>query len=125
MKNRVFLSYASQDREYAKSLEPVLSKILSSKSKPLEIFDVQSNLAAGDDIRKTIKRAMDAANTVVIVSSPHVDNSQRVNYEAGLADALGKHLVIVGRKGSGKTALVNRFRGSAKFIEVDDKANVR
>jgi TIR domain len=121
MKNTVFLSYASQDREYAKSLKSGLSKILSVKSQPLEIFDVQSDVAAGEDIRKAIKRAMDAASTVVIVSSPHVDNSQWVNYEAGLADALGKNLVIVARKGSGKTALVNRFRDSAKVIELDDK----
>jgi hypothetical protein len=121
MKNRVLLSYASQDRDFVERLKPELTKILSKKSQspPLEIFDVQSQVKLGSDVRKAIKTAMDAAGTVVIVSSPDGDASQWVNYEAGLADAMGKNLVIVGRKGMGKSALVNRFADNAKVIEFD------
>jgi hypothetical protein len=120
MKNRVFISYASQDRDFVERLKPELTKILSKKSQPLEIFDVQSHAKVGSDVRKAIKTAMDRAGTVVVVSSPDGDASQWVNYEAGLADALGKKLVIVGRRGMRKSALVNRFANTAKVIELDN-----
>jgi ABC-type transport system involved in cytochrome bd biosynthesis fused ATPase/permease subunit len=120
MTEKVFLSYASKDRAFAESLKLKLNEFLPAQSQPLEVFDVQSNVTLGEDIRKAIKAAMDAASTVVIVSSPDGDASQWVNYEAGLADALGKKIVIVGRKGTGKSALFHHFIDSAKFIEVDD-----
>ena len=91
-----------------------------ARSHGLEIFDVQSHAKAGSDVRKAIKTAMDGADTVVVVSSPHGDASQWVNYEAGLADALGKKLVIVGRGGMGKSALIHRFANTAKVVEFDN-----
>ncbi|MDB6012322.1 MAG: hypothetical protein JWL65_4572 [Gammaproteobacteria bacterium] len=120
MRQKVFISYATQDRSFAESLKARLNQFLAKPSQPLDFFDVQSSIAPGEDFRKAIKAAMDAADTVVIVSSPYGDSSQWVNYEAGLADALGKKLVFVGRKGMGKSALVRRFQDNARFIEVDD-----
>jgi hypothetical protein len=43
---------------------------------------------------------------VVIIASDDSAASQWVNYEAGMATALGKPIVVVGRKGVGKGALV-------------------
>jgi putative ribosome biogenesis GTPase RsgA len=121
MKHNVFISYASQDRKFAQQLKSRLAQILPSKPLEIVILDPQSDVSVGTDIRKTINDAMNAASTVVIVSSPHADHSEWVSYEAGLADALEKDVVIVGRKGTGKSALLNRL-DSARFIEVDDKA---
>jgi ABC-type phosphate/phosphonate transport system ATPase subunit len=42
-----------------------------------------------------------------------------VSYEAGLADALGKNVVIVGRRGAGKSDLLKRLSDTARFVEVD------
>ena len=117
---KLFISYSSKDSNFAQWLKPRLDQILSEKSEPLEIFDAQSEISVGTDVRKTIKEAMNAANTVVIVSSPQADDSELVNYEAGLADALGKDVVIVSRKGTGKSAIYERLSHSAKFIEIDD-----
>ena len=120
MTQKVFISYAAQDRAFAQALKPRLGEFLPFRSQPLDVLDVQSHVSAGDDVRKAVKEAIDEANTVVIVSSPAADTSQWVNYEAGLADALGKDIVIVNRKGSGKSAILHRFSDSARFIEMDD-----
>ena len=120
MKHTVFVSYASRDRSFAESLKPRLAQLLADKSGGVEVVDVRSAISAKTDVRKKIQDTMSKASTVVIVSSPEVDRSEWVNYEAGLADALGKDLVIVGRKGAGKSALVRRFQDSARFIELDD-----
>lgn len=120
MTRTVFISYADQDRAFAQALMPRLKELLPAQTQPLDVVDVQSRVSAGGDVRKAVKEAIDEAGTVVIVSSPAADGSQWVNYEAGLADALGKDIVIVGRKGDSESAISHRFSDSAKFIEMDD-----
>lgn len=79
-------------------------------------------MATGKDFRKVIKAAMDKASTVVIISSPDGDASQGVNYEAGLADALGEKVIMVHKKGTEQSALSHRFVDSANLIQMEDKA---
>lgn len=122
MTEKVFLSYAYQDRAFVEFLKPRLGELLRTHAREINILDMQpSDIGAGNDFRRAIKGSMDAADTVVIVSSPNGDQSDWVNYEAGLADALGKKLVFVGRKGTGKSALMHRFLDSASFVEVEDR----
>jgi hypothetical protein len=123
MKQKVFISYASQDRAFAEILKSRLGELLPEHAKNAEIYDVQSSFTVGEDIRKSIKNAMEASSTVVIVSSDAGDSSQWVNYEAGLADALGKHLVIVGMKNVTRSVLWNRFRDIATFFEINKNIN--
>ena len=120
MTEKVFLSYANQDRAFAQALKGRLDEFLPATAQPLDVFDEQLDLAAGGDMRKALKEALDAAGTVVIVSSPAADRSEWVNYEAGLADALGKDVIIVGRKGGGRSAISRRFSDRATIIEMDD-----
>jgi len=120
MNQKIFFSYAPRDRAFAESLKLKLREFLPAESQALDVVDAHATVTAGEDIRKAIKAAIDKASTVVIVSSPDGNASEYVNYEAGLADALGKDLVIVGRKGMVKSTLSNRFLDSARFIEVED-----
>lgn len=122
MKQKVFISYAAPDREFAELIKSNLDDLLSTQTTPVNTWAVQPNLEVGEVMRKSIKAAMDAASIVVIISSPDGDTSQWVNYEAGLADALGKKIVIIARKGKSKSALLDRFRDSAMFIQIDDVA---
>jgi hypothetical protein len=71
-------------------LKTRLAEVLTEQPEGLDVFDVQSSVGAGENIRDAIQSAMHEASTVVIVSSPASDASQWVNYEAGLSDALGK-----------------------------------
>ncbi|HMV05927.1 MAG TPA: toll/interleukin-1 receptor domain-containing protein [Accumulibacter sp.] len=121
MSDKVFLSYAAQDRHFAEALKPQISELLQKHAQTLDVFDAHA-LASGEDFRKTVKDAMDAATAVVIVASPAGEASQWVNYEAGLADALGKDVVLVGRKGTTASSAFGRLLESARFVEVDDEA---
>lgn len=121
MKQKVFISYAHQDRRFVEALKTRLGDILKEPLQSLDVFDVQFRINAGENIRGAIQSAMREASTVVIVSSPDSDASPWVSYEAGLADALGKNVVVVGRKGSCKSALLERLFQTARFVEVDEK----
>lgn len=121
MKQKVFISYAHQDRRFVEALKHRLGDILKEPLQSLDVFDVQFRIKAGENIRGAIQSAMREASTVVIVSSPDSDASPWVSYEAGLADALGKKVVVVGRKGSCKSALLEQLFQTARFVEVDEK----
>jgi hypothetical protein len=105
---KIFLSYAAADKDFVEALKPKLGEFLKAPG-TLDVFDSQSDIAPGQDIRKALKAHMDAAGTVVIVASPAGDASQWVNYEAGLADALGKKVVIVNRDSNSTSTLSKRF----------------
>lgn len=119
MSEKVFLSYSAKDRVFAESIKSRIKDLLSLDDADTDILDVQSCIAPGEDYRGAIKAAIDAAGTVVIIASPNGDNSQWVNYEAGLADALGKDMVLVGRQGVKQSALAGRFLDSARLVELD------
>ena len=57
MKNKVFISYAFADSDFAESIKPKLGKLIAEIPDSPEFFDVQSNLYAGADVRKTIRAA--------------------------------------------------------------------
>lgn len=119
MKERVFLSYAPEDHAFAEAIKPKLGRFLNAPG-GLDIFDGLSDIKHGEDVRKALKSEMDAVSTVVIVASPAGDASQWVNYEAGLADALGKNVVIVNRKADAMSALSQRFIDRTQLFSIDE-----
>lgn len=121
MSRKIFLSYATQDKALAQSLKSDIGKLLSGDpNEALDVFDVGTDIAVGDDIRKSIREAIDAASTVVVISSEEADASPWVNYEVGLADAMGKHLVVVARNGIKDTDLLRRLIHTAKIIKIEN-----
>ncbi len=69
--------------------------------------------------RLAIRDQIKSADMVVIITSESSVESQWVNYEAGMADALGKPIVVVGRRGIGKSSLLTNL-ADAKVIEIED-----
>ena len=122
MTETVFLSYSHADRSLARRVEKHLKGLLKSKSQDFVVIDERQSVSVGEDIRKSLKAAMDSANTVVFLASPKSDGSQWMNYEAGLADALGKRMVVISPKGKGKSALQRNFPKGVQWIELDDKS---
>ena len=121
MSLKIFLSYAIKDTDFAQSIKARIKEFLpQSKMESIDVFDVRTDLALGGDIRQSIKAAISSANTVVVVSSQSSDISPWVNYEIGLADALGKDLVIVEQKGEENSELHRRFLDSAHIIKIEN-----
>lgn len=121
MSFKVFLSYAIKDAAIAELVKEKITELLpQSNVEPGDVFDVRFEVAAGEDIRQSIKSAMEVANTVVVISSESSDSSAWVNYEVGLADALGKELVVVEQKGASDSAIHRRLFESARMVRIED-----
>lgn len=119
MKKKIFLSYSSADSNLVKMIKPKLARLISETSSFPEFIDVQLSVNSGDDIRKSIRSAMELADAVVVITSPEGDKSEWVNYEAGMAHALGKQIIFVGQSNMDQSELVNRYRDMAMMIKLD------
>ena len=122
MSETIFLSYAKQDRRLVAAAQRALRKngILGGDDKVI-VGPHQQLKRGATNVRKTIKDQISSASTVVIITSDNSANSVWVNYEAGMAAALGKPIVLIGKKGSGKTALAFKALGNVQSIEIEDK----
>ena len=120
MTEKIFLSYAHQDQAIAARVEDHLRKHGLVTTADVEILDPQTGIQAGGDIREMIKAQIMAASRVVIITSPSSAQSQWVNYEIGMASALGKPIVaIVPRHNRGTTDFLTNL-GDVRTIEIDD-----
>jgi hypothetical protein len=117
MAEKIFVSYAHQDRDLVGSLEQTLRQHRVVTGQDVIIVDPQKKVQAGENIRERIKNEISSASKVVIIVSESSAASQWINYEAGMATALGKPIVIIGKKGIGKSALVGALE-NVQFIEI-------
>ena len=122
MTERIFLSYHRDDRNLAKRIKKRLAELLNSGSANVVVIDGLDAAPIGADVRESIKAAIESSNTVVLITSPNSSKSPWMNYEAGIADALGKKIVVVGEKGMGKTTLLRHLPQDAKWIQIDSEA---
>ena len=104
MKTNVFVSYAFQDKEFAETAKRMLA-VLGHLPVDTVFLDAQ-DIPVGENIRERLKSQIQASDAVILVMTENSASSQWINYEAGLADALGKKILVVGKKGSGETALL-------------------
>ena len=88
--NSVFLSYSPPDAELARKIAAELTK------SGLVPIDPASDLALGDSWRNTIRRAVDRAQSLlVIVASPGAVGTGWSAYEIGMFDAAGKPVIVL------------------------------
>jgi nucleoside 2-deoxyribosyltransferase len=86
---RVFLSHGARDAELAASIARELRK------HGVDAFDVFDS-APTRDLRQTIKSAIRRADGfVIVVTSPDVASSSWTSYELGMAEALGKPILLL------------------------------
>ncbi len=86
---RVFLSYSSDDRWFARSL---LDRLV--KHPRVSVFATQS-LSAGEDWQRRLKEELVRSNLFLVVLSTRSVRSRWVLYELGAAWALGKQILAV------------------------------
>jgi hypothetical protein len=90
----VFISYARSD---ARRVEAIVKSLVASG-----LLTEQDRILKEEDLppkhgylRQEVKRQIQSASKVIVVWGPASATSQWVNYEVGLADALGKPIIVV------------------------------
>lgn len=89
MKNQVFLSYVSKDREWAREFADAL------RSHDVSVWFDSDELAIGDVIATQIQNAIRESDTLVVLLSQHSASSRWMFAEIGAAIATGKRIVPV------------------------------
>jgi len=118
MSEKIFLSYANEDQHLVQGVLDALRERRLVSSKGVVFLDPH-NFAPGEDLRRMIKEQISSATKVVIIASDNSAGSEWVNYEAGMAAALDKPIVVFGRKGSGKAASFIRALPNVQRIELE------
>lgn len=121
MTEKIFVSYAHQDRDLVKGVLRALRQRGIVTAEDVVILDPH-DFEPGENIRRTIKDQISSASKVVIIDSANSAKSEWVNYEAGMAAALEKPIFIMGRKGSGKTASLISALANVQSIEIGGEA---
>lgn len=122
MAERVFISYAHEDRDLVRAVQEAMKKIGTD----VVFVDLNpQDFKPGEDIRRMIQEQISSANKVIIIASDHSAKSAWVNYEAGMAAALDKPIVVMGRKGSGKTASLLQGLANVQRIEIGENPELR
>lgn len=96
--HKVYISYAKVD---AKRIKFILMKLrdlglLETSDEVVSDKDLQPQHGA---LRDGVRRLIQSASKVVVVWTTASASSQWVNYEIGLADAFGKSIIPVVRRG--------------------------
>ncbi len=97
----IFISYAMGDRPRLKTVISEL-KARGVVGESDKITEPHAVFIPGSSIRGALREAIQAASKVVVVWSGAAAESQWVNYEAGMAEALGKPIVVVVPKGEAR-----------------------
>ncbi len=100
MTKKIFISYAAEDKAYLKEVKQLLHEQRIIKSDDYSIVNpLKDSISSGKNIRKSLQKQIQSASMVVVLATDKSMSSQRVNYEAGMADALDKPIVVVRPKG--------------------------
>lgn len=86
----VFLSYNHRDADLAKKVGSALERL------GLKAVNPEREMRPGDDFRKAIQEAIRRSDALImLVPSPQQASSSWTSYEAGIAEALGKRVVVL------------------------------
>lgn len=118
-KNKVFLSFSECDRAFAAATIEKLESLnlIRGEDEVLTDKDVSTE---GASWRDALRTTIDAASTVVLLWSKAASQSASVNYEAGMADALGKRMIVV--LPEGETTPIPSDLQNVHIVELKDVA---
>ena len=114
MSTKVFISHTLQDIQLA---EKAKSQLIQRKVLPIDTeFIAPGDISSGTNVRAHLRNEIATADKVVLVATDNSESSQLVNYELGMADALGKPIIVIARTGAGKTPALNHL---AHYEQID------
>jgi hypothetical protein len=88
-KPSVLMSYSRRDAELANSVAVALERL------GFNALDPGRKLPTGADWRKTVQAAIKRSEAVILVASPDSLSSSWSLYETGMAEALGKKVMVL------------------------------
>lgn len=97
MQEKLFVSYAPEDRGYVDKALGKLEREGVLSEPPVLIHDPVNDapFIPGSSLRGALRNAIESASKVVLLWTADAAQSAHVNYEAGMADALDKPLIVV------------------------------
>ncbi len=113
----VFISYATDDKPRIRKVIDELKsrKMIEEDDKIIETSDV---FVPGSSVRAQVREAIEAASKVVVLWSGAGAEADWVNYETGMAEALGKPILFVVTKG--EVSRVPRDLADSQIIELEN-----
>jgi len=88
-KRSLFISYNHRDAGLAKTLEKDLEGLGFDASNP------EREVPPGEGWRAAIQAAIKRSDALIVIASPHNLSSSWTSYEVGIAEALGKPVVVL------------------------------
>ena len=89
---KVFVSYSRRDSAIA---EKIVHALQEAGPPPIETF-LDQDLKPGEDWRKAVETAIEISDAVlVVIASPDTVGSSWTGYEIGMAEALGKPIMLL------------------------------
>jgi len=118
-KPSVFISYGQRDAELAGRFEAALKHL------GLDAFNPARETQPGADWRKSIQSAIKRSDAVIMLAlTPRYLSSSWMSYEAGIAEALGKRVMLLLPNRYSVTELPADF-ASTQIVEFDPQAPER
>jgi len=94
---RVFISHSSADKAHVDAIRNSLKKLGLLDAND-EIVDPARAFKPGANVREMLRNAIESANKVIIVWTGGDTGSPYIGYEIGMAEALGKPVIVARRK---------------------------
>ena len=117
-KPSVFISYSRRDAELGQRVEIALRHL------GLEALNPERELGPGEDWRKSIQSAIKRSDVVITLASTPQSLRSWTSYEAGVAAALGKRVILLIPSKYPVTELPAEF-ASTQIVEFDPQAPER
>jgi hypothetical protein len=120
--NNILISYDHKDQNIIEKIEPELRKHGVIGDEPYKIIDPFKDIKQGENVREKLLYQMRSANLVVFLVTNNTASSTWVNYEAGIAHALDKNILLLfGKKGEGKSSFTKSLSNFSqnKYFEID------
>ncbi len=118
-KPSVFMSYPNRDAKLAERVASALKHL------GFDALDPTRKLRPGESWRKAIQSAIKRSDAVIMVAStPHTLSSSWMGYEAGIAEVLGKRVMLLLPNKYPVTELPEDF-ASTPIVDIDPQAPER
>jgi len=108
---RIFISYAHDDKRYAKQLQAHLGDVHVAG------WMDDADIAAGSAIGRSVKEAIQSASVIAVLISPRSVDNQWVQFELGAGEAMGKTIIPILVEGQEVDQLMPDWLKKTRYLD--------